>query len=181
MSSRPLEADEHCRRVCARETQGLGPAAAFPPTSAVCARTGLPLAWQIETARAHEFGGFESLLDKVQARGFMAATCALDKGYDYDTTHELCAARNCLPVTPLRMTSDVLQNPYAGECEHGVWRFGGADFKNKRTKWRCPTGECKPAGKWVKVSRRTHSSLVTPAAGASSTEAAQPSSASSVA
>lgn len=30
----------------------------------------------------------------------------------------------------------------------------GADFKNQRTKWRCPTGECSPASKWHKASRR---------------------------
>ncbi len=39
-------------------------------------------------------------------------------------------------------------------CEHGVWTFAGADFPRKRTKWRCPTGECQPASKWVKADRR---------------------------
>jgi len=29
----------------------------------------------------------------------------------------------------------------------------GADFKRRATKWRCPTGECKPASKWMKASR----------------------------
>jgi hypothetical protein len=38
-------------------------------------------------------------------------------------------------------------------CEHGEWRFAGADFKRKATKWRCPTGECRPASVWVKASR----------------------------
>jgi hypothetical protein len=52
------------------------------------------------------------------------------------------------------MTTDVMRDPYPGKCEHGVWRFAGTDFKNKRTKWRCPTGECLPASKWHKVSRR---------------------------
>ncbi len=36
-------------------------------------------------------------------------------------------------------------------CEHGEWAFAGADFKRKATKWRCPTGECKPASVWVKA------------------------------
>jgi len=38
-------------------------------------------------------------------------------------------------------------------CEHGVWKFAGADVKRKRTKWRCPTGDCAPFSKWVKADR----------------------------
>lgn len=38
-------------------------------------------------------------------------------------------------------------------CEHGAWTFAGADFKHGRTKWRCPTGELKPASVWRKASR----------------------------
>jgi hypothetical protein len=36
---------------------------------------------------------------------------------------------------------------------HGVWTFAGADFKRRPTKWRCPSGECKPASVWIKASR----------------------------
>jgi hypothetical protein len=39
------------------------------------------------------------------------------------------------------------------ESEHGVWAFAGADFKRKRTKWRCPTGECDTKSLWRKASR----------------------------
>ena len=38
-------------------------------------------------------------------------------------------------------------------CEHGEWKFAGADHKRKATKWRCPTGECKPASVWIKAER----------------------------
>jgi Transposase DDE domain len=38
-------------------------------------------------------------------------------------------------------------------CEHGTWTFAGADFKNRRTKWRCSTGECRPASTWIKATR----------------------------
>jgi hypothetical protein len=38
-------------------------------------------------------------------------------------------------------------------CEHGEWRFAGADYTPKATKWRCPTGECSPASRWVKADR----------------------------
>jgi hypothetical protein len=36
-------------------------------------------------------------------------------------------------------------------CAHGEWRFAGADYGRKATKWRCPTGECKPASVWIKA------------------------------
>ena len=36
-------------------------------------------------------------------------------------------------------------------CEHGEWRFAGADYRRKATKWRCPTGECQPASTSVKA------------------------------
>jgi hypothetical protein len=38
-------------------------------------------------------------------------------------------------------------------CEHGVWTFAGSDDRRGASKWRCPTGECKPGSRWVKVSR----------------------------
>ena len=38
-------------------------------------------------------------------------------------------------------------------CEHGEWTFAGSDTKRGRSKWRCPTGECKPASKWVAADR----------------------------
>jgi hypothetical protein len=37
--------------------------------------------------------------------------------------------------------------------EHGTWTFAGADFRRKATKWRCPTGECKPASTWINADR----------------------------
>jgi hypothetical protein len=33
------------------------------------------------------------------------------------------------------------------------WRFAGSDSKRQTSKWRCPTGECKPASVWVKADR----------------------------
>jgi len=31
--------------------------------------------------------------------------------------------------------------------------FAGADYQRQATKWRCPTGECSPASRWVKADR----------------------------
>ena len=35
----------------------------------------------------------------------------------------------------------------------GEWTFAGSDRKRGASKWRCPTGECKPASVWVKADR----------------------------
>jgi len=38
-------------------------------------------------------------------------------------------------------------------CSHGRWTFAGSDSKRGASKWRCPTGECKPASVWLKADR----------------------------
>ncbi|MEJ7655631.1 MAG: transposase [Thermoleophilaceae bacterium] len=61
--------------------------------AAVCARTDLPVAWQVETARAHESSFATGLLDAAKDRGFAAETTALDMGYDTEAIHAACEAR----------------------------------------------------------------------------------------
>lgn len=121
--------------------------------AAVCARTGLPLAWQIESARIAELHQVEPLLDTLRARGFAPQTCAMDKGYDAGPIHEACMERGILPITPERKTSSAY-TPRPLHCCHGLWTFAGADFKRKATKWRCPIGECEPKSRWIKADRR---------------------------
>jgi hypothetical protein len=71
----------------------------------------------------------------------MAATAALDKGYDIERIHSECMDRDCLPLIPLKQTPDVKRGDDAPPfCEHGVWKFAGADRKRGASKWRCPTG-----------------------------------------
>jgi hypothetical protein len=70
--------------------------------AAVCARTGLPLAWRIESARHHESKFVAPLLDAVQARGFKPETVAMDKGYDVTRVYAEVEERGCDPVIPLR-------------------------------------------------------------------------------
>lgn len=78
----------------------------------------------------------------------------MDKGYDSEPIHDGCMDRGILPVTPLRETPTVKHGDHKPPvCRHGVWVFAGADAKRRRTKWRCPTGECQPASVWVKASR----------------------------
>ena len=62
--------------------------------------------------------------------------------------------RDVCPVTALKQTPRVQRGEHLPpSCEHGTWTFAGADLKRKRTKWRCPTRECQPAGVWVKADR----------------------------
>jgi len=70
--------------------------------AAVCVRTGLPLAWRIETARRQESLYVAPLLDAIRARGFTPETCAMDKGYDNTRVYAECEERGVEPVIPLR-------------------------------------------------------------------------------
>lgn len=69
---------------------------------AVCTETGLPLAWQVATARHHESTFVTSLLDRTHRRGFRPQTAAMDKGYDHERVHAECETRGVAPVIPLR-------------------------------------------------------------------------------
>jgi len=122
--------------------------------AAVCAGTGLPLAWEVKTARAHETTAVPGLLDTLAARGFAAETVAMDRGYDNGAMHDACAAHGAVAIFPLRETPTVKRGDHlAPKCEHGTWTFAGADFKRGASKWRCPTGECQPKSVWRKASR----------------------------
>ncbi len=122
--------------------------------AAVCTATDLPVAWSVETARDHETRFAAPLIDTAKRRGAMAATAALDKGYDIERIHSECMERDCLPLIPLKQTPDVKRGDHKPPCcEHGEWKFAGADRKRGRSKWRCPTGECAPASTWIAASR----------------------------
>jgi IS5 family transposase len=125
----------------------------FKLHAAVCARTELPVAWKVETARTHEASLADDLLAQVKQR-VAAQTATLDKGYDTQPVHDACQRNGVLPVIPLKATLGVKRGEHKPPiCEHGTWTFAGADLKNGRTKWRCPTGECQPKSLWRKASR----------------------------
>lgn len=122
--------------------------------AAVCSSTGLPVAWGVETAKANESRFSAALLDTARRRGLMAATAAMDKGYDMERVHSECAERDCLPIIPLKETGAVKAGKHLPPtCEHGTWVFAGSDRKRGASKWRCPTGECKPASTWIAADR----------------------------
>jgi transposase, IS5 family len=121
---------------------------------AVCAKTDLPLAWKVETASMNESPTVAPLLDKLAGLGFNPETCALDKGYDNGPVYEACEDRDIRPIVCLKETARVKRGEHKPpSCEHGEWRFAGADHDRKAAKWRCPTGECKPASVWIKADR----------------------------
>jgi IS5 family transposase len=121
---------------------------------AVDTATDLPLAWSVETAKAHESTMVAPLLDRVGALGINPETCAMDKGYDIERVYGECAERGVSPVIPLRATTAVKRGDHKPpRCEHGEWRFAGADYKRQAAKWRCPAGECSPASVWIKADR----------------------------
>jgi hypothetical protein len=122
--------------------------------AAVCSSTGLPIAWGVETAKANESRFSAALLDTARRRGLMAATAAMDKGYDMERVYSECAERDCLPIIPLKETGAVKAGKHLPpSCEHGTWVFAGSDRKRGASKWRCPTGECKPASTWIAADR----------------------------
>jgi hypothetical protein len=126
----------------------------FKLHAAVCTATGLPLAWNAETARDAEANFALSLLDATRARGFSVETAIMDKGYDNGPIYDGCADRDCLPIIPLRKTPGVKRGDHKPPtCGHGEWTFAGADYKRAATKWRCPTGECTPASTWITADR----------------------------
>ena len=122
--------------------------------AAVCTATDLPLAWTTETAKDAETTFALALIDAARERGFVVKTAIMDKGYDNGPIHDGCMDRGVYPVTALRKTERVKRGEHKAPCcEHGTWTFAGADFKRKATKWRCPTGECRPASVWIKADR----------------------------
>jgi transposase len=80
--------------------------------AAVCTLTGLPVAWNVETAKVNESIPVPSLLDALSVA---PQTCAMDKGYDMERVYEDCAQRGIQPVIPLRQTPAVKR----GDHLHG--------------------------------------------------------------
>jgi len=122
--------------------------------AAVCTATGLPVAWEVATARTNESTFVASLIDTARARGFAVETMTADKAYDIERVYAECMERDCQPIIPLRKTGAVRRGDHLPpSCEHGPWRFAGSDYRRGAAKWRCPTGECSPASTWRPASR----------------------------
>jgi hypothetical protein len=88
----------------------------YKSDAAVCSRTGLPLAWQVRTARRNESLYVAPLLDALHARGFRPETCAMDKGYDNNRVMDETRERGCIPIVALRKG----RNPQPSPIPHGT-------------------------------------------------------------
>ncbi len=126
----------------------------FKLQMACCSKTGLPVAWSVQTAKANESMFVAALIDAAKRRGAMAATVAMDKAYDIERVYAECAERDCEAIVPLRATTAVKRGDHRPPtCSHGTWTFAGSDRKRGASKWRCPSGECKPASTWIAADR----------------------------
>jgi len=95
---------------------------------AVCARTDLPVAWRVETAKRHESLFVAPLLDAVRARGFQPETCAMDKGYDNNRVLAETRERGCIPIVALRKGRPIPLDPipYGSKEWKRLYRGRGA-------------------------------------------------------
>jgi hypothetical protein len=73
----------------------------------------------------------DDLLQRVRERA-KPETAVLDKGYDVAPVYDACDRADVLPVIPLRKTGAVKKGSHKPPmCEHGVWKFAGADYTRK--------------------------------------------------
>jgi transposase len=122
--------------------------------AAICTATELPVAWMVLAANEPEPAQVPGLLDDAARRGFTPGVAVMDKGYDGQPMHDECESRGIRPVIALIETLAVKAGKHKPpQCDHGEWTFAGADAKRGATKWRCPSGQCKPGSVWVKASR----------------------------
>jgi Transposase DDE domain len=94
------------------------------------------------------------ILDEIQRRGLNLGYCVADKAYDSEASYQGCERRGVRPIIAIRETKKVkLGMTEPPICPHGVWVFVGAEYDRGITKYRCPTGECRPAAKRFPASR----------------------------
>ncbi len=135
-------------------TRGKGGFYGYKVHAAICANTDLPLAWSVQTAKESEHNLALPLIDKTKALGFDVRTAIMDKGYDSEGLHFFLMQRGIAPVIALKETGPVKRGKAEPpHCVHGEWTFAGADYKRRATKWRCPSGECKPGSMWLNADR----------------------------
>lgn len=72
----------------------------FKLHAAVCTRTGLPLAWEVHTAKTMEAAAVPSLLDAALRRVGRVETMTADKGYDYGPSTGRATSAASPPSSP---------------------------------------------------------------------------------
>jgi DDE family transposase len=78
----------------------------------------------------------------------------MDMAYVHEAVYAECEQRGCHPILPCaRPPPSRPANTARPSASTGEWTFAGADAKRWAAKWRCPTGECSPASRWIGASR----------------------------
>ncbi len=79
-----------------------------------CARTDLPLAWEVRTGSGADMRSVGSLLDKLDVT---PETAIMDKGYDYQAVYNACGKCGVLAVVSKRGRSGTSDGPIPRESE----------------------------------------------------------------
>jgi hypothetical protein len=135
-------------------------------------RSGLPLAWQVESTKEQECNFAAPLIDKLRARGFAPETCAMDEGNDAAWLYSNFEERKCHPVVPLLNTPAVER----GEHKPPSCSMASGDSLDRTQSGEPLSGGARPASAspphgGSRPTACTHSSRARRFAGASSTEA----------
>ncbi len=107
----------------------------------------VPLTWKLYPAGGNDFPYGVPVYTKAarEHEWFSPAHAIADKGYDTTPFYRhLETELSCRPIIPMRDNAQdataLLDKHGRPFCEVGPWEYAGTDYKNKRTKWRCPAG-----------------------------------------
>jgi hypothetical protein len=141
--------------------------------AAACAKTGLPLAWRIESGNRQETLFALPLLDAVAARGFSPEACSFDKGRTTQGARNAAYARSSPFATSARRVPPFRR----ASTEHGCSRVPTSSATRPSTV--APPGSARPRALGSRPTAPTRSFLVPQSGGAISIVAAPPSGVSS--
>ncbi len=114
---------------------------------------GRPVAWYTHTGKDGEKARVPVLFRQASEHDIHPETCSLDKNYDAEYVYAEIASWNAKPVIPLQKQSKRFDEHRVPTCVHGRWVFSGADTHRNASKYRCPTGQCKPWSTWISADR----------------------------
>ena len=123
-------------------------------TRSVCAITGLPLAWTVETARDAETTFALPLIDASNARGFAVKTAIMDKVYDNEPIHT--GAWIAGSFRSRHFARLPLSSVATASCPRASTGSGPSRAPTSSARLRsgdAPRASARPASLWVKTDR----------------------------
>ena len=124
--------------------------------AAVCAVTGLPLAWRIESANHGDALFALPLLDAVRDRGFAPQTCAMDKGYDSRAIHDGCEERYTHPIIAQIRARNAATQDDVPTCDDGAGRSRERTSSARRPSGAAPRASASPRQRGSRPTGCTH-------------------------